>query len=365
VNSDANLGDLSNVVVLSGGALQSAIPLLRTVSITGAGGTINVPSNTVQSDVNALNSTATFTKVGAGTLNFLNASSSAGTLSVSSGTLLFHGGLAQQVGSNLASGTFIVGAGAMLDITGSDILSNSAAVTLDGVGASFPRLTSMTSNAGRLTLTNGSVFATRGNVANSGTVTVSGTSILRVHGNLTSTATVDLNNAAAILDYDVTSPLSALRTQIASAYSNGAWTGPGIGSSLAAANASTPHKTALGYAEQTAIGLTAYQGQTLDTTSILIRYTLSGDMNLDGMVNSTDFTMLAMNYNAINSTWSAGDVNYDGTVNALDFNSLASNYGAPLLAAPIGALVPEPFCLTLLPLALFARRRRLTPRRGS
>jgi autotransporter-associated beta strand protein len=93
-----------------------------------------------------------------------------------------------------------------------------------------------------------------------------------------------------------------------------------------------------------------------------VAYTYYGDSNLDGIVNSADFTTLAQNFNAIGADWSEGDFNYDGVVNALDFNLVATNYGSPALFAPgaaLGSLVPEPACVGLgASLLLLARRRR-------
>jgi hypothetical protein len=95
----------------------------------------------------------------------------------------------------------------------------------------------------------------------------------------------------------------------------------------------------------------------------LIRYTVSGDANLDGRVNSVDFTLLAMNFNQSDRRWSQGDFNYDANVNALDFNALASNYGSSLAAgsaAPAessSVLVSAESLAAAPPGALFSRDR--------
>jgi hypothetical protein len=86
--------------------------------------------------------------------------------------------------------------------------------------------------------------------------------------------------------------------------------------------------------------------------------TFTGDANLDGAVNTADFTRLAGRFNTATQLWSDGDFNYDGTVNALDFNMLATNFGLFLTADPIlGTVVPEPMTLALLPMLLLSRRR--------
>ena len=178
--------------------------------------------------------------------------------------------------------------------------------------------------------------------------------------------TLDLTNNSLIVDYDpsTASPLANIRDFIKGGFNNGAWTGSGITSSTAAALAAALHKTAIGYAEASSIlggaGGT-FAGQTVDGSAVVTRYTLYGDSNLDGAVNTADFNQLAANFNGSSKFWFDGDYNFDGTVNALDFNMLASNFGSPIPAPALGSLVPEPASLTLLvagAAALGLRRRR-------
>jgi hypothetical protein len=166
-----------------------------------------------------------------------------------------------------------------------------------------------------------------------------------------------------VIDSTGTTPLTTIKAQIKSAYGAGSWTGNGITSSTAAANAGAPHKTAVGYAEDSAIGSpTTFAGQSADTTSILLRYTYYGDANLDKKVDLTDFTFLAANFNGTSRFWSQGDFDYTGTVDLTDFTLLASNFNLILpdeLAGGLGAAIPEPTSLALLfgLMALTGRRR--------
>jgi hypothetical protein len=129
---------------------------------------------------------------------------------------------------------------------------------------------------------------------------------------------------------------------IAQGYNGGAWTGNGITSSSAVAAAGSAHKTAIGFREADTIG--NFGGESVDTTAVLVRYTYSGDANLDATVDTIDFNNLASNFGGNGKTWSQGDFNFDTTVDTVDFNLLASNFGQTLAgpAAGLGSVVPEP-----------------------
>src|SRR5262249_19806855 len=142
------------------------------------------------------------------------------------------------------------------------------------------------------------------------------------------TSTLDLNNNSLIVDYDPLdpqSPLAQIADQIKSGYASGAWTGTGIQSSAAP----IAGNTALGYAEASDVlsptGGT-FKGQTVDGTSVLVRYTLTGDADVSGTVDTIDFNRLAASFSQTGKMWSNGDFNYDGTVDTVDFNLLAANF---------------------------------------
>jgi len=60
--------------------------------------------------------------------------------------------------------------------------------------------------------------------------------------------------------------------------------------------------------------------------TILVMFTVEGDANLDGTVNTTDFTIESRNFGA-GGTWDTGDFNYDGTSNLADLLILTRNFG--------------------------------------
>jgi|GEM_PF-2210060 len=179
-------------------------------------------------------------------------------------------------------------------------------------------------------------------------------------------ATLDLGNNSMVVDYAGASPLVALEDLITLGRGAGAWNGTGITSAAAAAGPSG--KFSLGIAEQgdTNFGTSfpddpnVAGGATIDGTSILIRYTLTGDANLSGNVTLDDFTLLAAFFGQPNQRWATGDFNYDGLVNLDDFTALASNFGQSAVDLPRSS-VPEPTAFGAIGLAmagLAARRRR-------
>src|SRR6185436_10573056 len=86
-------------------------------------------------------------------------------------------------------------------------------------------------------------------------------------------------------------------------------------------------------------GVTTFQGQIADASTVLIRNTLAGDANLDGAVDFLDLSRLAQSYNVTDGTrtWAQGDYNYDGNVDFTDLAKLAQNYNTTL---PGGAAIP-------------------------
>jgi probable HAF family extracellular repeat protein len=179
---------------------------------------------------------------------------------------------------------------------------------------------------------------------------------------LGNSATLDLTSNSLLINYapEDGSPLATIFSALSSAFNGGSWNGTGLTSSnvaAVAADLANPHKTALGYAEASAIGLS---GANIDSTTLFIRATLSGDSNLDGKVNALDFNALAANFGAGGRHWLDGDFTYDGTVNSMDFSALATNFGSSLPAGQmgLGAVVPEPSILCLGAGVMFLSRRR-------
>ncbi len=227
-------------------------------------------------------------------------------------------------------------------------------------------------NAGTLELaSSGSLASPNISIQNSGT--------MNVYGALATTATLFVNGHVNFTG----------SKQIASITFSSGGTGA-IGSSNFASNPAILHPTTLTLKDSTSrLDLTNNElitagtpasalsqiltGEIFTTSSggvlgymdagsgnVEVRFTLPGDADLNGIVNTEDFTMLAANFNQSGGFWSQGDFNDDGMVNALDFNTIATNFGSSLESASLGSLVPEPVLLFPIAIAfLTARRRRL------
>ena len=247
--------------------------------------------------------------------------------------------------------------------------TNSGSISVNGGIATFADI----SGAGTITVGDssaGALSATRIRqngltIGASSTVTVkrSGTNLtVSILPSLTldPTATFDLTKEALVVDYSSATPFNTIKSSVVGAYTNGSWNGKGITSSDAK-NSGNGH-FGIGIAEASSLFATfpaSFQGQTVDSTSVLLRYTACGDLNLDGKVNTSDFTGLAKNFGKTGQNWVNGDFNYDGTVNALDFNAVASNFGQVLTEPELGATVPEPStALASLIVLYWSRRRR-------
>jgi hypothetical protein len=143
-----------------------------------------------------------------------------------------------------------------------------------------------------------------------------------------STSMLDLtDNDMAILYGSGSSPLSSVSTELSEAYGNGRWNGDGLTSSVAKTMGGV---TALGFGEASQLGYTSFDGLTLGGNAVLVKYTLTGDANLDGTVNLADFNKVIANLNATSSTWTSGSFDYSGSVGLSDYNDVISNFNLTL-----------------------------------
>jgi autotransporter-associated beta strand protein len=268
--------------------------------------------------------------------------------------------------NNSANNYTISGTGTIAG-TGSLSKSGSATVTLSTIDTYSG---GTTVSAGKLiigaagALPNGSVNITGGTLqlgANTGLAQLTSLSI-------SGAGSFDIGNNHFILTYGSSDPINTIAGYIAS----GANTGDGIISS-AAATLTNGLRYGVGYAD----GADGVVGG-LSSGQIEVKYTLLGDANLDGVVNGSDFSILAANFGTGATNWDQGNFLYASSVNGSDFAALAANFGqgdsgadVSVSAGDIAALdafaaanglladVPEPTSGAILAISsiLLARRR--------
>ena len=134
---------------------------------------------------------------------------------------------------------------------------------------------------------------------------------------------LDLTDNAMIVDYTGPSPAASILATVKSAYASNTWTGRGITSSLLPNGG--PNVRAIGVTEASAFFINSLLGEPVDSTSVLVRYTFAGDVNLDGLVDITDLGALATIWQE-NGTWGQGDMNYSGFIDITDLGLLATNW---------------------------------------
>jgi hypothetical protein len=247
------------------------------------------------------------------------------------------------LGTNGPAGVVQFNAGA----GNNSLLIESGAIRLDSA-APDGVLNTTIANQGRLTTTslqqNGLLLAGANSRA---TVLPGGATSVLTSLNLADGAVFDITDNALVLDYSGPSPVADISAKLLAGcggpgLGSGTWTGTGITSSTAAAaNAANPELQSIGFAENAALPLgayTAFRGQAVDDTAILIAYTRTADANLDGSVNDDDVTILGATYapGVSQPAWALGDFDFNGFVDDDDVTLLGVFYtsNAPRMAAP-------------------------------
>jgi hypothetical protein len=254
---------------------------------------------------------------------------------------------------NVASGSATINS-----LTGTDSMTSTAAVA---VGQT------MTVEAG---IKNVNALNVDGALTVSNTVrSTSVTKVLNIAGGSIPTGKLDIGDGLLVINYEGDNPMPMIRDQIVAAFNGFMWDGNGIGSKTMAADPFGNYN--IGYADNSVIpvpfGVGNPFGDTEDVAwnAILVRFTLIGDVDLNGIIDDIDITFLTNNYLSEGLDWFGGDVfGYDGIVDDVDVGIQANNYLSMIGqvtggVSELGA-VPEPATMAMLLLgaaALIARRR--------
>ena len=107
---------------------------------------------------------------------------------------------------------------------------------------------------------------------------------------------------------------------------------------------------------------TSFDGQLVDINSILLKFTYTGDSDLDGDIDADDYAHIDAGFAGGLSGYANGDYDFNGTINSDDFfliDRAFASQGTPLaLLSDAVSAVPEPAMLSLASLSLLVLRRR-------
>jgi hypothetical protein len=334
--------------------------------------------------------------VGGSSLNFTNngvVHANSGTLAldggagwVNNGVLRVSGGAGMQLRGNLSlspltnNGSIDIASDGTFSATQDARFSGGTAVlagTLELSGTSFgsnPAIGTLTHfrGTGRLNVLGNS----RLNLA-AGGGTLGTSKLGSFNFGAASPGKLNINDHALIWDYTGASPIVTLRQTLRTAYRpQGDWTGPGLTSDLATAAAASPTavKTGIGYVSAADFGLpSSFEGVPIDATSLLMKYTILGDTDLNGELDFDDYARIDAGFLGTGTLWIEGDFNYDGVVDFDDYAIIDNNFlilnsrpggWTPDLLGVAGldsgiTFIPEPSAVGLCALVtVLARRRR-------
>ncbi|MGH7176555.1 MAG: hypothetical protein ACREJC_04160, partial [Tepidisphaeraceae bacterium] len=148
---------------------------------------------------------------------------------------------------------------------------------------------------------------------------------------LDASASLDLFDNDLILDYTDTrsAALDAIQALINSARNFGEWDGPGLTSTVARdnpdANTTLGAMDASDYLGYYGPG-TLFAGQSIDATSVIVKYTYYGDANFDGQITLDDYSQIDGGYLLNLTGWLNGD--FDGSGGKVDLDDYSLIDGA-------------------------------------
>ena len=220
-----------------------------------------------------------------------------------------------------------------------NVISGTVTIT-PAIYAIFPSLGANVAGGASLLL-NGSQHLASLTLADGANASAGGSSTLTVDAiSLTGAAKLDLGTGYLIVNYPSgqgAAALAQVTSLISSGNNGGAWNGPGIDSSAAAASSGKSIGVENNNNGSGGAVTPAFGGQSVGPNAILVRYTLKGDANLDGTVGFADLVAVAQHYGTVGNTWATGDFDFDGSVGFTDLVAVAQAYGQ---SVPATADVP-------------------------
>jgi hypothetical protein len=377
--TDYNLQSDSGTLTVSGSIVSSPGAGIVNLKLLGAGAGAFEGAITFSSSA-----TGSLVKSGGGSWTVAGPISGADAIQASQGRLALAGAV--------SGGAVTVSAGAELAFVGTaaanNITSFAGAGTLSFTGGSTNTLTGTLGTTGLLSIEqarlalaphDGAAYRTLASV-NAISITANGALVVPAHSGaypgvvVTSQISIasgalDLaNNDMILRDVPAATVEAAIALGVSSSGSLGLVASQ-AGLFNAAVTSGRDAHAALGVVSvMSPFGLanfTTFDGVAVNATDVVVRYTYAGDTNLDGTLTAADFNAVLNGLTNNLTGWENGDINYDGVVDATDWTLFLGAYtyfqstGIVLGNSGTPGHIPEPAALSLLaPLPLLLRRRR-------
>jgi hypothetical protein len=277
--------------------------------------------NSIQTDLRVAfnaNSTGTYTLSGTGSLAVSGSeyvgNSGYGTFNQTGGlnAIAASGSLDLGAFSGGASGIYMLSGGALSVGGGVYVGGNSSAANGSGV----------------LTVSNSGQVSVSGllKVWNKGRVNLDVPSTTVGNLSIVGNGIVNLNGAMNInYGSPASDPIGSVVSYLQSGYNAGAWTGT---SGIISTSITTSPQTSIGYADGN-----IDTGTIAGPNQIVVKYTLAGDANLDGLVNFNDLVAVVQNFNKSGTDWAQGNFLYGGSTNFNDLVAVVQNFNKVLTPA--------------------------------
>jgi hypothetical protein len=259
--------------------------------------------------------------------------------------------------ASLIVGSVSPGSTATINLNGGSLISTGPVALRNGVVVNYSA-GSLRADGTLVTSGNAQVLLSAG-----------GNKVLRTTRlNMSGTSKIDLADNDMIIDVGGATPLATVRGYIITGRNGGDWLGNALTTSSAALD---PTHKGLGVADNAVLGLTSFGGQTVDSSSVLVKFTYLGDADLDGDVDVGDLGRLATAWQTA-GVWTDGDFDYSGSIDVGDLGLLATNWqagaGTPLAPKALPEVfasfglpnvsIPEPACMGFVLIAVAQMRGR-------